>query len=133
MKVGNGLRFVQIKYPGSSLYSLIADGSYRSTYLGRQKWKSLISSSSLQYNCQREGFNAFGGHAHNARIRIGIIGNNEHDCDTTDSYIGFGGSSSRVRRYCGRTNIVNSCGNSASCGPDNGDKEIKAMGYIFVR
>ena len=41
------------------MYSLIADGKYRSTSLGRDKWKSLIgSNASLQDNCNREGFNA---------------------------------------------------------------------------
>ena len=45
MKVGNDLKFVSISYPASSLYDLIADGQYRGTSLGRQKWKSLINGS----------------------------------------------------------------------------------------
>ena len=134
MKVGKQLKFVPIKYPASSLYDLIADGQYHSTNLGRMKWKSLITGSSLQRYCNREGFNVGTANRH-ARVRIGIIGNQENDCGSADSYIGFGALSPANRGYCGNgvPKIINTCGNSASCSPDNGDKEIKAMGYIFVR
>ena len=41
------------------MYSLIADGQYRRTSLGRDTWKSLIGSeASLQSKCNKEGFNA---------------------------------------------------------------------------
>ena len=140
MKVSNDLKFVSISYPASSLYDLIADGKYRATRLGRQRWKSLISGSSLQTNCNRQGFNVLQSpntHPHPlARTRIGIIGNQENDCRTPDSFLGFGGPSASVRNnyYCGVSNVINTCGNSATqCTPDNGVKEVKAMGYIFVR
>ena len=59
MKLGDLLRFTVIKKEASSLYSLIADGQYRETSLGRDTWKSLIGSeASLQLNCNTEGFNA---------------------------------------------------------------------------
>ena len=121
----------------SSLYDLIADGNYRATNLGRQKWKSLIGDSSLQRNCNKEGFNVkltvSGYSDFHARIRIGIIGNQENDCFSPDSYVGFGGPPANKRNYCETQNVINTCGNSATCDPDNGLKEIKAMGYIFVR
>ena len=60
MKVVNDHKFVSISYPASSLYDLIADGKYRATSLGRQKWKSLISGSSMQINCNKEGFKVVG-------------------------------------------------------------------------
>ena len=43
----------------------------------------------LQRNCNKEGFNVkvFN---HNHKLRIGIVGNNEHDCESCDSLIGFG-------------------------------------------
>ena len=123
MKVGNDLKFVSISYPASSLYDLIADGKYRATSLGRQKWKLLIGDSTVDKHPYIL-----------ARIRIGIIGNHEDDCFTPDSYLGFGGPSANKRNYCGTRNVINTCGNSATCdGSDNGSKEIKAMGYIFVR
>ena len=41
------------------MYSLIADGQYRATSLGRDTWKLLIGSeASLQLSCNKEGFNA---------------------------------------------------------------------------
>ena len=139
MKVGNNLKFLSISYPAGSLYDLIADGKYRATSLGRQKWKSLISGSSLQINCNKEGFNVFGTvySSSYTRTRIGLIGNQESDCATPDSFIGIGcpGPANRHFTYlnCGVSNVINTCGNSATCSPDNGDKEVKAMGYIFVR
>ncbi|XP_027055606.1 protein crumbs-like [Pocillopora damicornis] len=41
MKLGNLSRFIVIKKEASSLYSLIADGHYRKTSLGRDTWKSI--------------------------------------------------------------------------------------------
>lgn len=59
MKVGlKQIRFVVIQRQASSLFEVIADGRYRATYLGRDKWKTLIGSQgSLQWNCNKEGFN----------------------------------------------------------------------------
>ncbi|KAL9953881.1 hypothetical protein ACROYT_G041354 [Oculina patagonica] len=62
---------------------------------------------------------------HNSKARIGIIGNQENDCKTTDSRIGFGTG--------GFDDDSNTCGNQATHSPDNGDKRIKAMGYILVQ
>ena len=109
------------------MYSLIADGQYRSTTLGRDMWKSLIGSeASLQIYCNKEGFNAFGGEPHFfSKARIGIISNNEDNCASCDSRIGFGTT--------GYPYKTNSCGNEARVSPDNGDKRIKAMGFILVQ
>ena len=123
MKYNGTLRAFSISYPASSLYDLIADGTYRPTHLGRNKWKSLISGSSLQLNCNREGFNVY--HS-NTRARLGIVSNQENDCETPDSLIGLG-------IYRGGTGNV--AGNVASShySPDNGGKNLKVMGYILVR
>ena len=40
MKIGQQLNFIVIERQADSLYSLIADGQYRNTSLGREKWKS---------------------------------------------------------------------------------------------
>ena len=42
MKVDQQLRFVVISMQADSLHSMISDGHYRSTSLGRDTWKSLI-------------------------------------------------------------------------------------------
>ena len=120
------IRFIVINQQAGSLYSLIADGIYRPTSLGRDTWKSLIGSqASLQQNCNREGFNAKSDLDHHAKARIGIIGNNENDCTYTDSRIGFGSG--------GEPNYHSACGNEAKHGGDNGDKSIMIMGFIFVQ
>ncbi len=133
MKINNAVRFIQISYTRDSLYDIIADGKFRSTAIPRKTWKSLYIDSSFQRMCGRQGFNVVASESRHARVRIGIIGNEENNCHTVDSFIGFGAIEGRYRAYCGKQNIVNSCGNSAYCGADNGDKEVKAMGYIFVR
>ena len=118
--------FIEITESASSLYSLIADGQYRRTSLGRDNWKSLIGSeASLQTNCNKEGFNAVGVDPHHSKARIGILGNNEGDCRSCDSRIGFGTG--------GQHDDNNACGNEARHGGDKGDKHIKVMGYILVQ
>ena len=127
MKIDQQIRFIVINKQTNSLYSLIADGKYRRTSLGRDTWKSLIGSdASLQLNCNKEGFNAVGGDPRHSKARIGILGDNYGDCRTCDSRIGFGTG--------GYNDNNNSCGNEASVlGPDNGEKHIMAMGYILVQ
>ena len=117
------LRFIVINKQADSLYSLIADGKYRNTSLGRDTWKKLLGDhASLQRNCNMEGFNAV---CHNRKTsaRIGIVTNNEDDCHSCDSGLGFGA----------KGKIYNTCGNVAERQADNGDKDIKAMGYVLVQ
>ena len=126
MKIGQQFKSVVINHPARSLYSLIADGKYRATSLGRNTWKKLIGSrASLQPNCNKEGFNVISVYKSWSKARIGILGNNENDCDKCDSRIGFGTG--------GYHDDSNTCGNHATHGADNGNQHIKAMGYIFVQ
>ena len=126
MKIGRQTKFIVINKQADSLYSLIADGQYRATSLGRNTWKTLIGSqASLQLNCNKEGFNAVGTNSAHSKARIGFISNQENDCYTCDSRIGFGTG--------GRFDDSNTCGNEATHSPDNGEKHIKAMGYILVQ
>ena len=126
MKIGQQINFVVVYKQANSLHSLIADGQYRATSLGRDTWKTLIGSeASLQYECNKEGFNAAGSEEGSSRARIGFLGNNEKDCNSTNSRIGFGTG--------GYSDDSNTCGNEAMWSPDNGHKHIKAMGYILVQ
>ena len=128
MKVGRQVRSIIINKHANSLYSLVADGKYRPTSLGRNPWKTLIGSQvSLQANCNKEGFNAAGIDKGFSKARIGFLGNNEKDCITCDSRIGFGTG--------GYHDDSITCGNYAVKGhtSDNGEKHIKAMGYILVQ
>ncbi|XP_073249948.1 uncharacterized protein [Porites lutea] len=127
MNIGHQIKFIVINKQANSLYSLIADGQYRSTSLGRDTWKSLIGSkASLQYNCNKEGFNAVCSNLGNSKARIGIITNNDPACTSCGSRIRFGTG--------GYPDKSSSCGNEASTSaPDNGEKHIKTMGYILVQ
>jgi len=126
MKIGQQINFTVINKQANSLYSLIADGQYRNTSLGRNTWKSLIGSqASLQVGCNKEGFNTAGSANGWSKARIGFLGNNGNECVTPDSRIGFGTG--------GYHDDSNTCGNEASWSPDNGDKHIKAIGYILVQ
>ena len=131
MKDGQQINFVVVDKEASSLFSLIADGQYRETTLGRDKWKGLIRKASLQTDCNKEGFNAVcaGYKNYFSKARIGIVANQEPNCDSCDSRIGFG--------TAGHYSDRNTCGNVAKGGhglnPDNGKKHIRVMGFIFVQ
>ena len=79
----------------------------------------------MQTNCNREGFNSVCTQGDNSKARIGILGNEQNNCGTCDSRIGFGTG--------GIPNDTNTCGNEASFSPDNGDKHIRTMCYILVQ
>ena len=117
-------------YNTASLYSLLSDDNHRPASIGRNTWKSLLAGSSLQSNCNMEGFNLNPPTIlarWTAKARIGILGNNENNCYTCDSRLGFGTGGS----YVGMDD-TNSCGNEAVVKADNGDQHIKAHCYILV-
>ena len=80
----------------------------------------------MQPHCNREGFNALGDGNGYSKARIGILGNNEDDCVTSDSRIGFGtGGGHDDGNTCGNENGWPSWGTSYV--------HIKAMGYVLVQ
>ena len=126
MKLGHDITFIVLYKQANSLFSLIADGIYRKTTLGRNTWKTLIGlQASLQKNCNKEGFNVKPTDQSYSRARIGILGNQQNDCTSSESRIGFGAA--------GHPIDSNTCGNEAESSPDNGHKHIKTMGYILVQ
>ena len=126
MKISEQLRFIVISKQANSLYSLIADGTYRATSLGRDEWKKLIGAEgSLQLGCNKEGFNAVGTANYSSKARVGYIANDADHCHNCDSRIGFGTG--------GYPDKSITCGNVARYSPDNGNRNIKAMGYILVQ
>ena len=129
MKIGSQVNSIVVNKTASSLYALIADGTEKrlTKKLGRHTWKKPIGQgASLQTHCNREGFNLKSAD-HHSEARIGIISNDESDCASPDSRIGFGTG--------GYPNGRNTCGNVASVTwhPDNGGRDIRAMGYILVQ
>ena len=116
--------YILVNYPATSLYSVIADGNYRKTKARRAEWVSLINDAELQDNCNKEGFNvqcSWPGR----KARIGILGNNENECDSCNSVIGFGikiwqrkGSSGNIYYIDYKAININI--------------KLKTFGYIFV-
>ncbi|XP_028408148.1 neuroendocrine convertase 2-like [Dendronephthya gigantea] len=131
MKYGGQLRGLSFSHRASSLFSLFADGRYRQTHIGRSNWRRLIYRSSLQRNCNREGFNVYSTDR-NVRVRLGLIANQQSHCGSPDSFIGVGGGG--IKQLCStRIATLNTAGNYAICLPDNGEKNAKAMGYLLIR
>tara|TARA_Y100001934_G_C12211301_1_gene706183 strand:+ start:368 stop:1147 length:780 start_codon:yes stop_codon:yes gene_type:complete len=93
-------------------------GRFQGTEAGRAAWKDLMVSGSLQLNCNREGFN------NGNRLRIGILGNQETDCRTPDSWLGLGANAEG-----------HSVGNMAvgRFDPDEGERETRAWAFVFGR
>ena len=53
MKIGGTIKWITFSYKASSLYSIIADEQYRSTNIGKSKWRSLLPRSSMQRHCNK--------------------------------------------------------------------------------
>ena len=109
----------------TSLQQLFVDGKQLTTAAGLPAWEGLLAAGSLQPHCQLEGINVSGG---STAIRVGILGNNENDCGSVDSWIGVGGKAT----ICG---IVDQpvAGNVACWGPDNGDRALATITTLLVR
>ncbi|CAB4007916.1 Hypothetical predicted protein [Paramuricea clavata] len=140
MKYGGNFRAFSFRYPASSLYDLIADGKYRQTDVSREQWKGLIKGSSLQMSCNRQGYNVLGNvkilnHELFVKVRLGIVANDQNECDSPDSFVGLGagGGLNYPETWCSDSyTSVNAAGNLAKCGADNGNKNARAMAYILL-
>lgn len=119
--VGGVAREVVVPLPGASLHALLGGKDATETSLGAPAWRTLVPKPGLQPSCQLEGALAGAG---GARVRLGVVGNNENDCKTSDSWIGVGGSPG----ICGGTGLV--AGNVACHGAS---AKTGAFAYVFVR
>ncbi|MDA7494847.1 fibrinogen-like YCDxxxxGGGW domain-containing protein [Candidatus Gracilibacteria bacterium] len=116
--------YIVIPQISDSLYELFTNGEV-TTDFGREEWLGLIDDAQLQENCNLEGFNIIGDDNTHAQVRIGIIANQEENCDTPDSRIGIGGF------YY--TDVL-STGNEAEYMASLSDERmIPSFGYIYVR
>lgn len=122
------VRSLRISHAADSLHAVMTTDTYTpfTTPPTRDDWKALAGpTASLQYNCNRQGFNVQPGYS---SIRIGFLGNNEDDCGSPDSYIGVGGQDSPC--VGGHAPTV---GGSAGCGGDNGDYHYPGFAWVYVR
>jgi len=120
---------VAFPWLGYSLQSSFLFGSYLPTRLGRDAWMGLVADPALQSYCNAEGFNVdWTGATHHARVRVGLIGNNELDCNTADSRIGIGGGGT----VCG-DDPPTAVGNVSCHFSSPGDRGTPTFGALFVR
>lgn len=128
------LKYVKLAAPAANAQALFTGDKYLASSLGRMAWKAWIPDSSLQLECNREGINVGAPvNAQNyARVRIGIIANENgpNDCNSPNSYIGVGGGGTGGNCL---PNGITTTGNRASCGADNGDKDVPGFAVVFVR
>jgi hypothetical protein len=133
MKVSGATKWIALNYTANSLHSVIEDGTFKRTTAGNEAWKSLIDGRSLQENCNEEGFNIQGSYhfdvySWSMNIRIGVVANEQNDCYSCDSCIGFGTSITGCEDDVRKT----TCGNMAVCHQlDN--KNTAAFGYILIQ
>ena len=125
MSYNGAKKWMKFFYTANSLHDVIANGNFRQTSLSRVKWKSLISNAKLQSGCLDQGFNI---KCNGFKARLGIIGNGESNCNSCDSWLGFGLWSDKK---CGKTSTM-TCGNGLMC-PASSRKEFTAFGYVFVK
>ena len=125
MKVNGITKWIVVHHKARSLFNEIADGAFRETSVGRDQWKSLLNDSYLQPNCNKGGFNLQREweNRYYLKTRIGFVANEQNDCYTPDTCIGFGTSA----RGCGSA-VKTTCGNLAVCRPYH----IYAFGFILV-
>ena len=126
MKIDHQLRFFVINIEADSLYSLIADGRYRPTSLGRDTWRSQIGrKASSRIYCNREGLNLYLVKSfwefRAPKARIGFVTNNANNCDDVNTKIGFGTGGPHVWNRCRQKRFW------------FWRKFMKAMGYILVQ
>jgi hypothetical protein len=138
MKVSGVTKWISLEYEATSLHSVIKDEAFKTTTAGKKAWTSLIvDDSSLQRNCNLEGFNIKKKNIFRMRsyinARIGIVANDQNDCKSCNSCIGFG----ITARGCGGKFDdgkvkTSTCGNIAICG-NLKNQNTAAFGYILVQ
>ncbi len=122
------LAWIELPISADSLHAAISPGVLIPSALGRDTWKTLITGASLQPNCNLEGLNVMPSQAPtHHRARIGIVSNEQNDCNSPNSRIGIGGEGN----VC--NTLPNPTGNFAGCGADNGDASIVGFGVVMVR
>ena len=120
------LHWIVLNLTAPSLRAAFAVEKATPSALGLFAWESLLSDASLQPFCLGEGINVQT--SSGAAIRVGIVGNNEGDCSSVDSWLGLGGRAN----ICGSQGTPTS-GNLACWNPDHGDRAAARWGYLMVR
>ena len=130
MNVSGDLKWLGLNMLKTSLHILIAPGHYTASSKDKDNWKALIAGSRLQTDgCKKQGINVKCGK--DFYTRIGLLANDDDECDSCDSGIMFGGFGKYY--YANALPEPNVCGNICGNNNDDGDRNTKANGYILVR
>ena len=124
MKIGQHINFIVIDKQANSLYSLIADGQYCATSLGRDAWKTLIGSRPLYKSTVT-------GNGSTLWALDPILKKESFSLVTTKMTATAVIPESDLAQG-GTTDDFNTCGNEATAAHNNGNRNIKAIGYILV-
>jgi hypothetical protein len=106
------------------------------TTLGARAWTGLtVPAATIQPNCNVEGINIVPGSggctgATGTSVRIGIIANDQTDCCSPNSYVGFGGDDEGDGDCYP---VLYSAGSMVGIGCTGGGTNIQNFGFIFVR
>lgn len=100
----------------------------------RAEWLGLLDTPHVQGYCNAAGVNLTSAYAH---TRLGLVGNNENDCSSPESYIGIG-NNGIITNACGANTQQAAVGSSASCNAAGapfvgGDGYSLAFAWVFVR
>lgn len=120
------LHWLVLNVTAPSLRDVFASAEPTHTEAGIFDWETLLPDASLQAHCHAEGLNMQSGGG--AAVRVGILGNNEDDCISVDSWLGVGGRAN----ICGVQGKPTS-GNIACWNPDYGSRATVVWAYLMVR
>jgi hypothetical protein len=126
MREGTVDRFITVAAAGGSLLTRFSTLGYVATSAGRSEWIKLVGTPRLQPYCSREGTNNDA--SPYAQVRIGLLANQENDCGSPDSFIGFGAGSVAC---AGGTPLT--VGNVGTCGSSPSDGTTATFGFVFLR
>lgn len=135
----SNFKYMILPKKSNSLLDLFKTSTYTPFDIsyGVNAWREVISNGNIRTDCTREGFNSFSSSnacknasANNkcARIRIGIIGDENNKCDSPDSRIGIGGDGTRCSQGSQSVGNTHQCSNFSS-----NRRDITSMGYVWVR
>jgi hypothetical protein len=134
MLTGGVMRAIHFPLVRPSLKDAFAGGRL-ATSIGRSAWLSLLDAPALQPNCNDEGFDIdYTAAGPYPRVRLGIVGNDQSDCGSPDSYLGIG-AEFITTHPCFGPNVEVVVGNVArkGCFGVTEDRTITAFAYVFVR
>jgi len=118
---------------GSSVLHLMR-GPFVQIARPRQDWLALLPGAIVQPNCNQGGINNYFANPL-LRVRIGMVGNEQADCTSPDSFIGIGGGGAGSGCFPGNGMFVAPSAGSVSggsCNPTPGPNH-PAFAYLYVR